>query len=79
MKDTFPKYRKYVNGQSFFKIISNNAFEEVKKVGSKFILYKVDAKIYPDKVYIQDMLKMSGDIWQEITPEEYKSALRKVS
>lgn len=53
---TFPQYRKYANNRNFFKIISNDAFEEISLIGSKKIVRQHQASILPDRNLIHDLL-----------------------
>jgi len=68
----FPVYRKYRNDHSFFKIISPEHFEEVKKLPDGFTLFIYKAKILPDRNYIQDMLYDYHLHWEVIDEEMYK-------
>ncbi len=67
----FPVYRKYHNNSSFFKIISSNQFEEVKKLPDGFSHFIFEAKILPDRNYIQDMLYNYDLHWEVIEKEEF--------
>ena len=76
--DNFPVYRKYQNDMSFFKIISEEEFEEVKQLPSGYALFKLKAKILPDRNYIRDMLYEYHLHWQVITKEEYEEVRKMV-
>ena len=39
----FPLYRKYSNNKSYFKVLNEIEFEELKFIGQKIELYKVKA------------------------------------
>ncbi|MBN8702392.1 MAG: hypothetical protein J0M08_04975 [Bacteroidetes bacterium] len=67
----FPQYRKYLNGKSYFKIMSNKEFEEVQLIGNKKIKHSIQAKILPDFNYINDMLQCLDGHWVEIEEQEY--------
>lgn len=69
----FPAYRKYKNSNTFFKIISENRFEEVTFIGSKGFLHEIEAKQYPEYLRIQDMLDCKDEIWIIITEAQYKA------
>ena len=69
---TFPVYRKYRNDMSYFKIISEESFEEVKKLPTGYALFNFKAKILPDRNYIQDMLYDYHLHWQVISKEDYE-------
>ena len=67
----FPVFRKYPNNLSFFKIIDDRHFMEVKLTGRRAEVHVIEAKILPDVNFIQDMLKMAGGHWVECSPEEF--------
>lgn len=69
---TFPQYRKYKNDQSYFKILSLSKFEEIKKMpDGKRALFLFEAKILPDRNFIQDMLYDYREFWDVIESHEY--------
>ncbi len=70
---TFPQYRKYTNNKSYFKIISNTQWEEKQLLGSKVILNSFEAKILPDRNFLNDMLTNYGNHWIVIDEVEYNS------
>lgn len=72
----FPLYRKYTNGKSFFKIVSETRFEEIKLTGKQAELCVFEAKIFPDRQLIQDMIAMSGGFWLESTEAEFEGVER---
>ncbi len=51
----YPQYRKYLNGKSYFKIISPTVFEEITHLGNTWTLHLFTAKILPDYNFIQDL------------------------
>lgn len=69
---TFPLYRKYTNNATYFEILSDNEFEEIQKVGAKFLLHRIKAIQYPEKLRIQDMINCQDGIWAEISKSEYQ-------
>lgn len=69
---SFPQYRKYVNGASFFRINSAEHFDELKKMPSGFVRYSFQVKILPDRHYIQDMLNCENNYWVEIAESDFE-------
>ncbi|PBQ31695.1 hypothetical protein CNR22_07905 [Sphingobacteriaceae bacterium] len=67
----FPVYRKYKNNKSYFKIIHSRLFEEIQIIGSKKIIKQTEAKLFPEVLFIQDMLLRYSDMADEINEEEY--------
>ena len=69
----FPQFRKYQNGKSYFKILSIDQFEELKMIpGKGFERHEFQAKILPDRNFIQDMLFDYAKFWTKIKAEEYQ-------
>lgn len=71
----YPQYRRYKNGLSYFKIFSPMLCEEIKVVGSKRVVFKIEAKQYPEMVFINDLLlnfKLFADEVNETTYENQK-------
>jgi len=52
----FPQYRKLSNQKSFYRIESSVKFTEVQIMGSKRFVHSVEARQYPEKLRIMDML-----------------------
>ena len=68
----YPQYRRYKNRLSYFKILSPVLFEEIKVVGSKRLINSVEAKQYPEKVFINDLLLNYTLFAEEISEAEYE-------
>jgi hypothetical protein len=72
LKDiNFPVYRKYKNNKSYFKIIQPKLFEEIQIIGSKKIIKEVEAKQFPEMLFIRDLLSNYSQMADEISEEEY--------
>lgn len=54
----FPIYRKLSNNKSFYKINSNEQFEEIQVIGSKQKYFIHEANQYPEKLKIMDMIQL---------------------
>lgn len=68
---SFPIYRKYEGGLSYFKITSSSHFIELKVMGTLVSKYDITAKILPDFQFITDMIDLHNNHWAESTEEEY--------
>lgn len=73
----FPVYRKYSNNKSFFKVFDANTFEEIQVLGSNYWVHHFEAKILPDRYFLQDLINMEGGRWLEISEETYNQFLEK--
>lgn len=75
---TFPIYRKYPDNKSFFKITSAERFEEVKLTGTRAALHVFEAKIFPDRQFIQDMIDIQGGFWVESSKDEFDAGMKRI-
>lgn len=69
----FPVYRKYPHNKTFFRINSENDFEELNLIGKAYTLRHFTVKIFSDRVFIKDMLENTQRYWIEISEEEYEN------
>lgn len=74
----FPVYRKYPNNKSFFKIVDADRFQEIKITGKLVELHHFEAKILPDRNFIQDMIAMDNAFWVQSSAEEFDDVLASV-
>jgi hypothetical protein len=52
----FPQYRKLSNDRSFYRINSNDSFDELQVMGEHVFLHCIQADKYPEKLRIMEML-----------------------
>ena len=67
----FPQYRKYAGIDTWYKIISEDLFVELKKVGKHIVMDEIEALQYPEKLRIQDMLECRDKAWEKVSEEEF--------
>ena len=67
----FPLYRKYKNNKSYFKIINSQLFEEIQIIGSKKVVRQTEAKLFPEKLFINDLIYNYHNMAYEISEPEY--------
>jgi len=70
MTEEFPVFRKYSNNKNFFKIINLNEFIEISFIGKQVLFKKYEAKIYPDKLFITDLINCNPP-FLKIPEEEF--------
>jgi hypothetical protein len=70
----FPQYRKMKNGKAFYRIVNNLYFTEVQLLGEKRLRHEVEAKQYPEKLRIMDMLSCA-EPFEVSTPDEFNAQL----
>jgi hypothetical protein len=67
----FPVYRKYKNNKSYFKIINPLLFEEIIALGSKKIIKQTEAKLFPEKLFVIDLVLTYSEMADAIDEVEY--------
>jgi hypothetical protein len=69
---TFPAYRKYAHGKTYFKILSESEFEEIQVIGTHFSITRITAKILPERNYIYDLLFDYQNNYEAVNEQEFK-------
>lgn len=67
-------YRKYKNNKSYFKIMNPTAFEEIQVIGTRRVIRHIEAKLFPEKVVIHDLVFNYAAMADEINEAEYLAA-----
>lgn len=55
-KHVFPVYRKLVGGGHYYRIRGEDRFDELQRVGDRWLLHEVSAKAYPERLRVHEML-----------------------
>jgi hypothetical protein len=71
----FPRYRKYPHGGSFFEILSETEFRELKIVGDYYEIHHIKASILPEYNYVTDLLNNQDGHYVEVDAAAFNSAL----
>lgn len=69
----FPAYRKLENNKVYYKIHSENEFEEIILLGKYYFINKVVATQYPEKLRISDMIDGNKNTYLVISETDYKA------
>ena len=72
----YPVYRKYPHNRTFFKVLSEDEFEELQIIGRHYSIHSIKAKILPDRNFIQDLIFDFAIYWKEIKAEEYNEQMK---
>ncbi len=72
----FPVYRRYRGLDVWFKILSDEEFIEVKRVGKKWQVSTITAKVYPEFVLIADMISNSEGRWEPAEADRVEEIIR---
>jgi hypothetical protein len=62
INQAFPLFRKRLGDKTYYKILSESEFEELKIVGKKYAILHIKATKYPEKLYISDLIKAGNSI-----------------
>ena len=73
---SFPVYRKYINGQSWFCITGPDSFEEIRAMGSRYLRSKHEVRTLPERNFILDLVLHFAGFATEISAEEFKKVAR---
>ena len=52
----FPTYRQLRGGASYYCILAVDHFQELQRIGSRWILHDVQATAYPERLRVHEML-----------------------
>ena len=74
----YPQYRKYRNIETYFVIHSEKRFEEVKVIGSKYSIAKVEAIQFPEQLLIQDMLENRDNRWETVEAKYFEAKIEEI-
>lgn len=74
----FPKYVKYSNQKHFFKIISNDCFEELMIYPKAYSLIAFEAKTFVDRNVISDLLLPNQTHVQSSSKQEFEDKLKEL-
>lgn len=67
----FPVFRKTLNEKSYYRINSPTRFIEIQLIGSQGLIHEVEAKIFPEKMFIADLIANQNGSWLAINEEEF--------
>lgn len=58
---TFPQYRKTSNNKNFYKILSDDQWEEIQLIGKRAFYYNFTATQYPEMLLLKSILDCDGN------------------
>ena len=77
IKIKYPIYRKLSNNRSFYKVVDSKNFEEIQIVGTKRRHQLIEAKQYPELLFIQDLISFNHLGVLESSKKEWYYIFRK--
>jgi hypothetical protein len=69
----YPQFRAYRNHKNYFCIFSETQWEEKQRVGTKILVTRKEAKVLPDRFFIQDILNNVNGNVITVTEEDYQN------
>lgn len=69
----FPIYCESLSGTSLYCIESDTLMTEYQRIGSKFSVHRLEAKILPERLLISDMVANADGRWPRIDTDDYRS------
>ena len=58
--EIWPVYRQLVGGSHYYRIQALDRFQELQRIGSRWVLHEVSATAYPERVRVYDMLNLNS-------------------
>lgn len=77
MEHAFPVFLKMIDGKSYYAIHSEEHMTQYQRLGTKWLVHELEAKIYPDRVLILDLLDKENDNLKRISKSEFELEVRK--
>lgn len=71
MHSDFPQYRRSAHGTNYYRIDAADRFEELQLIGNKVIRHTVEARAYPERVRVMDMLGGADGSYLPVSEMEY--------
>lgn len=71
----FPQYRRSANGLNWYRIDSDLTLVEVQRIGKRYLVHRLQAAAYPEKVRIMALLAMENGHVEPCPAEEVERLL----
>ncbi|MGF1563868.1 MAG: hypothetical protein ACFCUH_00730 [Flavobacteriales bacterium] len=68
----FPIYCESISGGSLYCIESDTLMTEYQRIGSKYLVHHLVARILPERVLISDMVENADGRWPRISAVDYR-------
>ena len=72
----FPLYRCSTNGLNWYRIDSPTVFTEVQRMGSRYVVHRMEAVIYPEKARVLGLIAMDDGHVHACPAQEVEALLR---
>jgi hypothetical protein len=71
MSYQFPLFRRYLHGNTYYRINSQDNFDELMVIGRFYVLKDFQAKILPEYQLIVDLIENVDNRWETITEKDF--------
>lgn len=68
-----PAYRQLRGGAHYYRILAEDHFEELQRIGSRWLLHEVRATAYPERLRVHEMLACTTP-FEELGETEWSRA-----
>lgn len=75
MSYQFPLYRRYLHGNTYYRINSQENFDELLVVGKFFVFKNFQARILPEYQLIIDLIDNMENRWEIIEEQDFNKKL----
>ena len=75
MSYQFPIFRRYLHGNTYYRINSQENFDELLVVGKFFVYKNFQARILPEFQLIIDLIDNAENRWEIIEEEDFENKL----
>lgn len=75
MSYQFPLYRRYLHGNTYYRINSQENFDELMVVGKFFVFKNFQARILPEYQLIIDLIDNMENRWEIIEEQDFNKKL----
>jgi hypothetical protein len=73
MNQEFPQYRRLSNGKSYYLIHNLNEMEEWQCISNKWMHYKIEANILPQRLLIADIYDGLDGTYERISADDWRA------
>ena len=71
----FPLFRRYMHGDTYYRINSQENFDELMVIGKFFVYKNFQARILPEYQLIIDLLDNTENRWESIEEKDFDEKL----
>jgi tRNA A37 threonylcarbamoyladenosine dehydratase len=75
MSYKFPLYRRYLHGNTYYRINSHENFDELMVIGKFFVYKNFQARILPEYQLIIDLIDNVNNRWELIDSADFEKKL----